>query len=108
MKTFSFHLLHIFVEFNFYKHIFVAFSFLQCYTKSVTNTSIKVKEETKLNDMIKREIRQAGLFQYQIADKIGVSEQTLIRWMRYELPPEKLKKIRKAIFDLKQYGENNE
>lgn len=61
-----------------------------------------------MNDTIKREIKQADLFQYQIADEIGVSEQTLIRWMRYELPPEKLKKIRKAISDLKHYGESNE
>lgn len=59
-----------------------------------------------MNALIKSEIKQAGLFQYQIADKIGVSEQTLIRWLRYDLTQDKAERVRAAITELKNGGEH--
>lgn len=53
-----------------------------------------------MNEKLKAEIRKAGIFQYQIAKKIGVSEQTLIRWLRFELSDEKNVAIRQAISEL--------
>lgn len=58
-----------------------------------------------MNSQLKAEIKQAGLFQYQVADALGISEQTLIRWLRYELPQDKLERVRAAIAALRMEGE---
>ena len=50
-----------------------------------------------MNKDIKEKIKAAGLHQYQVADLCGVSETTLVRWLRYELTPEKKEMIIKAI-----------
>ena len=50
-----------------------------------------------MNKDIKEKIKLAGLHQYQVADLCGVSETTLVRWLRYELSPEKKEKILSAI-----------
>ena len=50
-----------------------------------------------MNKDIKEMIKNAGLHQYQIADLCGISETTLVRWLRYELTPEKKEMIIAAI-----------
>ena len=50
-----------------------------------------------MNNDIKMKIKAAGLHQYQVADLCGVHETTLIRWLRYELDPEKRRMILDAI-----------
>lgn len=50
-----------------------------------------------MNKDIKEKIKAAGLHQYQVADLCGVSETTLVRWLRYELSPEKKEMILSAI-----------
>lgn len=52
------------------------------------------------NQDIKEEIKRTGVFQYQIADKLGVCEMTLIRRMRKPLPQEEKAKIRTIIKEL--------
>lgn len=49
------------------------------------------------NEIIKRRIREVGLYQYQIAKEIGISEPQFIRWLRYELTDEKKQIIYEAI-----------
>ena len=51
----------------------------------------------KENKDIQEKIKAAGLHQYQVADLCGVSETTLVRWLRYELTPEKRQMILSAI-----------
>lgn len=46
---------------------------------------------------IKLRARGAGVPQWKIADALGVSEPTLTRWLRHELPEEKQKQILEAI-----------
>ena len=41
------------------------------------------------NYTIKKTLRAYGLYYWEIADHIGVSESTLIRWLRKELSHEK-------------------
>ena len=38
-----------------------------------------------MNESIRLKIRKAGLYQYQVAMAIGISEQTFIRWLRFDL-----------------------
>lgn len=50
-----------------------------------------------MNGDIKAMIKDAHSHQYRIADKCGVSETTLVRWLRYELTPERRMMILNAI-----------
>lgn len=49
------------------------------------------------NQHVRKKIKQANLFQYQVAEEIGVNEVTFIRWLRKPLEPEKEHIILKAI-----------
>lgn len=60
------------------------------------------------NTDVRSSIRNAGLYQYMVADRIGVTEATFTRWLRKELPDSKKKEIFKAIADLKQEMAANE
>lgn len=52
------------------------------------------------NQIIRTEIKRSGIAQWRIAAKIGVSENTLIRWLRYPLTEEKIMRIKTAIVAL--------
>lgn len=54
-----------------------------------------------MNDAIRQKIRSNRIRQYEVAAKIGVSEYTLIRWLRRELTQEQTDKILHAIDELK-------
>lgn len=54
-----------------------------------------------MNDAIKQKFRANRIRQYEVAAKIGVSEYTLIRWLRRELTQEQTDKIMHAIEELK-------
>lgn len=54
-----------------------------------------------MNIDIRQNIKKAGLFQYQVAREVGVSEAQFIRWLRYDLSKEKAERILKAIDKLK-------
>lgn len=54
-----------------------------------------------MNDAIRQKIRASRIRQYEVAAKIGVSEYTLIRWLRRELTQEQTDKILHAIDELK-------
>lgn len=51
----------------------------------------------KNNEVIKTKIKKAGLYQWQVAEEVGISEPQFIRWLRMELPVEKEQMIYKAI-----------
>lgn len=55
---------------------------------------------SKPNADIRTAIRENDLCQYQVAEKIGVSEFTFIRWMRNELSDERKQRILAAIKEL--------
>lgn len=50
-----------------------------------------------MNQEIRKAIKAAGLKQWQVADKCGVSEFTFVRWLRHELTEEKRTAIYAAI-----------
>ena len=45
-------------------------------------------------------MKQAKIFQWQLADKLVISEMSLVRKLRYELSEEEKQKILKAIDEL--------
>lgn len=49
---------------------------------------------------IRREAKEKGVFLYEIAHKLGISEPTMVRWLRYELPADKKSKILQIISEL--------
>lgn len=51
----------------------------------------------KANQELRKQAKKAGVTLWQIALEIGVSEPTVIRWLRIELEPERKKQILEAI-----------
>ncbi len=51
----------------------------------------------KKNNNIRIEARTRGVSLWQIAQKLNISETTLVRWLRYDLEPERLEAIMTAI-----------
>lgn len=56
------------------------------------------------NQIIKDTIKDKGLRQWQVADALGISEATFVRWMRHELADEERNRILAVIDELG--GEN--
>lgn len=50
-------------------------------------------------------LKKNGIKQWQVADKIGVSESTFIRWLRHALPEDKEQMILEAIEELTWEGD---
>lgn len=52
------------------------------------------------NKDLRDEFRIANVKQWQVADAMGVSEMTLVRWLRKELSEREKTKVREAIKSL--------
>jgi len=59
----------------------------------------------KNNQYLKKLAKEKGVYQWQIADVLKVSEPTLVRWMRYPLDNEKTKAYLNAIDIIASQGE---
>lgn len=58
----------------------------------------------KANQAIREAAKAAGVRHWKIAEFLGVSEPTIMRWLRAPLSPEKEKVILEAIDALKKEG----
>lgn len=47
----------------------------------------------KANEKIRTALKERKMHQWELAERLGVSEPTLTRWMRHELPEAKQKEI---------------
>ena len=54
----------------------------------------------KANQELRDAAKEAGVKQWEIAVHIGISEPTLVRWMRMPMPSERRKRILTAIAEL--------
>lgn len=52
------------------------------------------------NNEVRERIKNAGFAQWRIAEKLGVCEMTIIRWMRTPLSEERKQKILEAVEEL--------
>ena len=52
------------------------------------------------NEEIRNMSKQYNVPQWKIADKLGVCEQTYLRWLRHELPEDKRKAVIDAINEI--------
>ncbi len=59
------------------------------------------------NAEIKNKLKQAKIFQWQLADKLIISEMSLVRKLRYELSEDEKQKILTAIDELVAENHNN-
>ena len=60
----------------------------------------------KANGEIRETARKAKVKHWEIAERLGVSEQTLVRWLRVPLPREKRDAISNAIGELEREKED--
>lgn len=49
------------------------------------------------NPQIRRELKENSIPFWKIAEKIGVSESTVVRWFRTELTPEQAERVNRSI-----------
>ncbi len=56
----------------------------------------------KENQAVRRAAKSAGVPLWKVAAAIGVSEPTIIRWLRFPLPEEKERRIMTAIATLEK------
>ena len=56
------------------------------------------------NEEVKKIIRQSRIMQYEIAERLGVSEYTLCKWFRRELTDEQKQRIFEAVRAIKSEG----
>ena len=54
-----------------------------------------------MNEDLKKEIKSSRLFNYEIAEHMGISEPTFYRMLRRHLPDSKRQRIKEAISVLK-------
>lgn len=59
------------------------------------------------NADIRAVAKQNGVYLYAIADKLGVSEPTMTRLMRRELPEEKKTQLKELIAEIAAEQQNN-
>ena len=59
------------------------------------------------NEDLRNEIRIANVKQWEVADAIGISEMTMVKWLRKELSPEKKAMVRDGIATVKAKHETN-
>lgn len=66
---------------------------------------LSVKKEVthvKENHAVRKAAKEAGVPLWKCAQQIGISEPTLIRWLRVPLSPEKERRIMEAIAALER------
>jgi hypothetical protein len=56
----------------------------------------------KENEKVRQAIKESGFYQWEIAAKVGVSEPTFIRRLRFPLQPDREREILEAIAELKK------
>lgn len=64
---------------------------------TVMDTGLTEQEEKKVNNDIRMLLKRNRIPQWKLADAMGVSEFTVCRWFRHELPPDKKRAALKAI-----------
>lgn len=62
-----------------------------------------MSNNTRLKDLMQRH----GIQQYFVAERLGVSEATLGRWLRFPLSKERYQQISDAVFEIEKERELN-
>lgn len=63
---------------------------------------------TQKNTDVRQRAKEAGVFQYQIAEALGMSEYTILRKLRKELPQDEKARIFQIIDRLATEGDHGE
>ena len=61
----------------------------------------------KANAIIRAELKQRGVRHWELAHELGVSEQTLVRWLRFEMDEDKQMDMLEKIEAIAKRKENN-
>ena len=62
--------------------------------------NVKIRGEKVENLTIRRKLKEAEVFQWEISERLGISEMTLVRKLRRELPEAEKQKIFSAIEEI--------
>ena len=59
----------------------------------------------RTNQKIRSQMRELGIYQWQLADAVGVSNYSFTIWMRHEMTGERLARVQAALDELKKQQE---
>lgn len=77
----------------------------------ITEINRLVKKELKIlraNQKVRDAAKAAGVKQWEIAVHLGISEPTIVRWMRMPMPADREKAILQAIAELAKEKQKEE
>lgn len=77
--------------------------------KQITTFNTKKEKNImeKANQNIRKQIKELGIYQWQLADVVGISANNLSAWMRHELSGERLARVQAALDELKKQQANS-
>ena len=60
------------------------------------------------NEEIRTALRYSGVYKYEVAHELGITDSWFSKLLRYELPDEKKREIMQAIFRVRERNANVE
>lgn len=67
-----------------------------------------MSRKNNVNSEVIQKMSESDVYQWQVAEAIGISEGALCRWMRKKLPPEQEKQVFEAIDAIAKERNNHE
>ena len=61
-----------------------------------------ITKPKKTNELIRESLRKNKVYQWQLAEQLGIAEYTLTRMFRHELPEEQQRELCKMIEKIKE------
>lgn len=62
---------------------------------------VKGRRQAMCNEMIRQEMKNSGIYCWQVADALNIAESTFYRMMRHELPEKRRREVLAAIGKIK-------
>lgn len=74
---------------------------------NIARSDVKMEVKKMCNKDLRDEMRIANVRQWEVAEAIGVSEMTMVKWLRMELDDNKKALIREGISKVAQQHKQN-
>ena len=74
---------------------------------NITRSDVKMEVKKMCNKDLRDEMRIANVRQWEVAEAIGISEMTMVKWLRRELDDSKKALIRECISKVARQHKQN-
>ena len=74
---------------------------------NIVHSGVKMEVKKMCNKELRDEMRIANVRQWEVAEAIGISEMTMVKWLRRELDDNKKALVREGIAKAEQQHKQN-